>query len=591
MFAAGVSKELKRLLMELKRFKNLIGLSLLCNALMAGFGIVMAEIIRHLIQAANLKDVSAIMHIGLLALAVLPLLVLISYGSELLPLIFSQKVLRNIKNQCVAHLTRLPPSYLDQNRSGEILSKLNNDTALIQGFLRRGVNFMLLVPFMILFYFIYLCWLSPQLTLVSFLSFPLLLTLGHRYATLFKTGSKKYMGFMARLNNSISDMIGGIALIKAFGLSDHHRTQYDAKLGDATRQAKANDSLMVLGGVFLTWAKNVAQMSCLIFGGWLTLQGKLDLASLVAFYSILVLSLQPIFELSYFIFEAKFSLAAAERVFTILDYPIEKTGTYQGQVKTESLMQTQTELTPVIEFDRVSFGYVETAPILNNISFKIYPDQTVALVGPSGGGKSSILQLICAFYRPQTGHIIGQGRPLDDWDLDCWRDQLGYVPQSSFLFPLSLRQNLALGREEASLVNIEDAAHKAHAAEFIEQSEFGYDTLVSERGNNYSGGQNQRLAIARAFLKDAPILLLDEATASLDRPSEILVQEALENLSQNRTVLVVAHRLSTVEHADQILFLDQGQIQETGTYQELIKRQGLFARLYTSALQNEEPLV
>lgn len=579
----SVSPELKRLLSHLTPYRGRIALTVVCTAATAGFGVVNAEILRRMIGAAQVTDFTAIWWLVGAAALLLPLYLLVNYSSEVLAVEFSQSVLRDIRDECVEHLTKLPVSYLDHHKTGEILSKLNSDTGMIQGFLRRGFTFLLFLPFMIAFYFAYLLWLSPLLVLGTFITFPILMTLGYRMSTRFKAGSKRYMAFMGQLNNSISDMIGGIAMVKVFGLTPFLNRSYEHRLGQATAQAKENDGYMVLGDVFNSVARNIGTLSCLIFGAWLVIEGQLELGALVAFYAVLVLSLQPIMDLAYVSFEAKSALAACERVFTVLDFPVEPQGEFQGQAVAAGA--------PLIRFEGVHFAYHESAPVLKGVSFEVFEGQTVALVGPSGGGKTSVLQLLLGFYQPQSGTISFEGKPLEEWDRGALRDRLAYVPQTSFLFPLTVGENLALGREGATADEVRQAAQLAHAAEFIEEIPTGYDTPVTERGGNFSGGQNQRMAIARSFLKDAPVLLLDEATASLDRQSEQLVQDALETLSRSRTVLVVAHRLSTVEHADRILVLDQGVIQESGTAAELLAKDGLFARLYAAARAGEGSLL
>jgi ABC-type multidrug transport system fused ATPase/permease subunit len=556
-------------------------LAVFCTAATAGFGVLNAEILRRIVKAAQHSDFTAIWWLVGTVAIIFPLFLVVNYASEVLAVEISQTVLRNIKDACVAHLSRLSVSYLDHMKTGEILSKLNNDTTLIQGFLRGGLIFILFMPFMITFYLVYLLTLSPVLVLVSFLTFPVLMTLGYRMSTKFKAGSKRYMAFMGQLNNSISDMIGGIAVVKSFGLTPFLNRSYEVKLSQATAQAKVNDTNMIWGNLANNIARNVGTLSCLIFGGWLTIRGQLELGSLVAFYSVLVLSLNPIMELAYVAFEAKSTLAACERVFTILDFPVEPNGTFQDLAPIPAGA-------PLIQFEDVAFAYHESAPVLRNVTFEVYEGQTVALVGASGGGKTTLLQLLCGFYQPQAGSISFRGRPLGEWDREALRDQLAYVPQTSYLFPLTVGENLALGRDGATPDEVRVAARLAHAAEFIEEIPTGYDTPVAERGSNFSGGQNQRMVIARSFLKDARVILLDEATASLDSQSERLVQEALETLSRSRTVLVVAHRLSTVEHADRILVLDQGVIQEAGTYDELMAKGGLFARLYAAAQSKAE---
>lgn len=583
MKSSRLSPEWKRLLGHLVPYRTKIAFTVLCTASTAAFGVVNAEILRRMVKAAQQMDFTAIGWLVATAALLLPVLLVVNYYSEVWAVEFSQSVLRDIRDECVGHLTKLPVSYLDHHKTGEILSKLNNDTGMIQGFLRRGFTFLLFLPFMIVFYLAYLLWLSPLLVVVSFLTFPVLMTLGYQMSNRFKAGSKRYMAFMGQLNNSISDMIGGIAMVKVFGLKPFLSRSYEERLGQATRQAKENDGYMVWADVFHSAARNLGTLSCLVFGAWMVIEGQLELGALVAFYAVLVLSLQPIMDLAYVSFEAKSALAACERVFTVLDFPVEPQGAFRGG-------PTIPPGAPLIRFDDVRFAYHESAPVLKGVSFEVIEGQTVALVGPSGGGKTSVLQLLLGFYQPQSGTISFEGRSLEEWDREALRDRLAYVPQTSFLFPLTVHENLALGREGATADEVRAAAKLAHAAEFIEQIPTGYDSPVTERGGNFSGGQNQRLAIARSFLKDAPVLLLDEATASLDRQSEQLVQEALETLSRRRTVLVVAHRLSTVEHADRILVLDQGVIQEAGTSAELLAREGLFARLYAAARSGDGAL-
>jgi ABC-type multidrug transport system fused ATPase/permease subunit len=392
------------------------------------------------------------------------------------------------------------------------------------------------------------------------------------------------MQYMGQLNNSISDMIGGISIVKSFCLEPFLNRGYEKKLEYATSQAKTNDKNLFNGQLAFNIAENFATICCLVLGGYLSIKGLLDLGSLVAFYAVLGLALRPLMDMSYMFFEAKATLAAAERVFTVLDYPVENSGNYKGEEKIDN------QKIPVAKFENVSFEYNENVSVINDLSFEIYEGETVAIVGPSGGGKSSILNMLCGFYRPKSGSISFMGKDIEEWDIAGMRDKIAYVSQTSYLFPISIADNIALGREGATREEVIDAAKLAFADEFISNSTNSYDTIVEERGGNFSGGQNQRMSIARAFLKNAPVLLLDEATASLDRQSELQVQEAVENLSKNRTVIVVAHRLSTIQNADVILVLDKGRIQEKGTHDELLLQNGIYSRLYSAALTGEEAM-
>jgi subfamily B ATP-binding cassette protein MsbA/ATP-binding cassette subfamily B protein AbcA/BmrA len=269
------------------------------------------------------------------------------YVSEVTATMFSNSVLRTIKDDSIKHVSKLPVSYLDHNKTGEIMSKLSNDANNIQGFLQQGINYTIIIPFMIIFYAIYLIQINPLLFVTSFITYPVLFSIGYRLSTKFKAGSKKYMEYMGQLNNSISDMIGGISIVKSFCLEPYLNQEYEKKLAFATNQAKTNDTNLMNGQLAFQLAENFATLGCLILGGYLSIIGRLDLGSLVAFYAVLGLAIRPLMDMSYMFFEAKATLAAAERVFTVLDYPVEKSGNYRG----EENVDLQKE--PIIKFKNV----------------------------------------------------------------------------------------------------------------------------------------------------------------------------------------------------------------------------------------------
>lgn len=576
------SLEFKRLLQYVSKHKPMVVLTLVSTAASALIGVFNSEILRRIVNAAQTSDLDAIKLYAVKAAIFLPIMIISVYVSEVTATMFSNAVLRTIKDDSIKHVSKLPVSYLDHNKTGEIMSKLSNDANNIQGFLQQGINYTIIIPFMIIFYAFYLIFINPLLFVTSFITYPVLFSIGYRLSTKFKAGSKKYMEYMGQLNNSINDMIGGISIVKSFCLEPFLNKGYEKKLEFATNQAKTNDKNLMNGQLAFQLAENFATLGCLILGGYLSISGKLDLGSLVAFYAVLGLALRPLMDMSYVFFEAKSTIVAAERVFTVLDYPVENSGSYRG----EENIDLQKE--PIVRFENVSFEYNENVPVINNLCFEVYKGQTVAIVGPSGGGKSSILNMLCGFYRPISGSISFMGKDVEDWDIDTMRDNIAYVSQTSYLFPISIADNIGLGRDGATREEIIEASKLAFADEFINNSSNGYDTTVEERGGNFSGGQNQRMSIARAFLKDAPVLLLDEATASLDRQSELQIQQAIDNLSKNRTVIVVAHRLSTIQNADVILVLDKGQIQEQGSHDELLMKNGLYARLYSANFNAEE---
>lgn len=308
------------------------------------------------------------------------------------------------------------------------------------------------------------------------------------------------------------------------------------------------------------------------------MQGRLTIGGLVAFFSLLPKMVSVINDMANRVFNSKVALVAAERVFEILNAPVEPTGSIKSGLKN----------VPAIEFREVSFSYEEGVPVLVGINFKVFQGKTVAMVGASGGGKSTLLRLLCGFYRPQEGNILIEGIKLEDWNLEALRSRISYVSQHSYVFPVSVGDNIAMGKLGADEDEVCMAAEAADAADFISELSNGYDTLAGERGSHLSGGQIQRISIARALLKDAPILLLDEATSALDAQAENDVQKALDRLVEGRTTLVVAHRLSTIKNADYIVVIDSGRVAEIGTHEELMERGKFYPKLYKDMSRGKE---
>ena len=311
-----------------------------------------------------------------------------------------------------------------------------------------------------------------------------------------------------------------------------------------------------------------------IAGGYMCFKGELTLGSLVAFSTLLTQTLSPLMRASSMFFNLRYAAAAADRVFSIINEPSEPEG--------DAVLTKLPDGAPAVSFKNVSFGYEEDKPVLKGIALDIRKGETVGFAGASGCGKSTLLGLVCGFYRPTGGKILIGGVDLNDSSLKSTRGLISYVSQEAYLFPISIYDNIAMGKENATREEVIAAAKAAYAHDFITETENGYDTVVGERGCRLSGGQIQRISIARAMLKNAPILLLDEATSALDVKAEAEVQKALDNLSDGKTVLVVAHRLSTIMNADRIAVVQDGVICECGTHDELMKRGGAYA-----ALQNK----
>lgn len=560
---------------------KLILLALLAAALCAGCGVAGSELLKYVIDGLEAGTLTNIGHITFMCICIL----IAGAGSAWITRYASggmaTKILRQIKNDAVTHITGVTAEFMAKNRSGDILSRLTDDVNRISGFVQDDLILVIMNPFLIVFYFIYLLHLNLPLFLLSIVPTIICLPFGASLTTKFKSGSKAYMQYSADVISTSADIIGGMEVVKSYSLQDTLLEDYRKNVQKMTDMAISNDKNQYKGRAFWILSGTFSSILCLVAGGWFCIQERLTIGGLVAFFALLPKMVEVINDMAYRAFNSKVALAAIERVFEILNTPVEPMGSEVSGL----------EDAPAIEFREVSFSYEEGVPVLNGISFKVPRGKTVAVVGASGGGKSTLLRLLCGFYRPQQGSILIEGVKLEDWNLEALRSRLSYVSQHSYLFPVSVGENIAMGKTEACEDEIRMAAEAAYASGFISELPEKYDTLAGERGSRLSGGQVQRISIARAILKDAPILLLDEATSALDIQSEATVQKALDRLAKGRTTLVVAHRLSTIKNADHIVVIEHGSVAESGTHEELMERGRVYPKLYSMyAAEGEKDL-
>jgi ABC-type multidrug transport system fused ATPase/permease subunit len=438
--------------------------------------------------------------------------------------------------------------------------------------MESGFINLLQIPFTVIFFAAYLIKLNAFLFLVCFIPVPILAAIGASFATPFKYGSKKYMSYLGKVNNIVNDMVGGISLVKSYNLEHTLMKKYSSGIEKATKMASHNDIYQYKGAFVFSMIRNITAITCLVVGGYMCVNGNMTVGALVSFSTLLSKMVSPFINASSIFFQAKQAAASAERLLSIVLSPKERSGT-----ATEGI-----DCRNIIEFENVCFEYENGAHVLKGLSFTAEKGKTTAFAGQSGCGKSTVFNLICGFYHNSGGKIYFMGRDINDWDINEMRSNISYVSQTSFLFPVSIYENIRMGKKDATKEEVYEAAKAANAHDFILDMADGYDTIVGERGCRLSGGQIQRIAIARAILKNAPILLLDEATSALDIKSEYLVQQAINRLSLNKTVIIIAHRLSTIRDADKIIIIDEGRMSEQGTHNELIKSDGIYAALYNA---------
>jgi ABC-type multidrug transport system fused ATPase/permease subunit len=486
-----------------------------------------------------------------------------------------QWVANDLRLRTYQHLQHLSLSYYDQQRTGALLSTITSDVQTIQSFASSATLGILVDMLTIVGMLFIMFWLNWDFTLIALAVTPFMLLLVSRFKKAVKAATREVRKQQANIVSVVQQDLESMRVVKAFGRQDYEQRE----LGEVSRAVVAAALKARRVKALLSPIVTVTVAACTAIVLWrgssLILAGTMTAGALTVFLSYLTQFFKPVKDLASMTNSIAQAAVGVDRVRAILDAD-------NIIPERSDARELPAPVRGAIRFDHVKFSYNSDAPVLRDVSFSIEPGQLIGVVGPTGGGKSTIISLIPRFYDPTSGTVEIDGVDVRDYKLNWLRSQIGYVLQETVLFRGTVRENIAYGREGATSEEIAEAARLANADEFIARMPQGYDTMIGERGDTLSGGQRQRIGIARALVRNNPILILDEPTAALDTESERLVIEALERLMKGRTVITIAHRLSTIRDADKIIVLDGGVVAEQGTHQELLALGGIYAALCSS---------
>ena len=571
---------LKKFLHYYKPHKKIFFLDMTASFLMSLIAVVYPMVTRtmlnDLIPNKNYRMI-VISGLGLLLLYVIRML--LSYFVQYQGHMMGIGMQAQMRSDMFDHLEKMPFTFYDNNETGKIMSRITTDLFEISELAHHGPENVIITTISIIISFVYLSTINIWLSLIVFACVPFLVVITYTKRTRMRSAFRKSKKSVAEINAAIESSISGIRVTKAFTNIEKEKEKFE--IGNDMFREASKESYKAMGQFHssTTFVTDVFNVVILIAGGLFLYSGKINFADYSAFIVSVNLFLSPVMTLIRFTEQFQNGFAGFERFNEIMNMEPEKDSADAKDVE---------RLKGNIEFVNVTSSYETSRDVLKGISLKIPSGKTFALVGPSGGGKTTICHLIPHFYSINSGQILIDGKDIHSITMESLRRNIGIVQQDIYLFNSSIKENILYGKLDATFEEVVEAAKKANIHDYIMSLKKGYDTVIGERGVRLSGGQKQRLCIARVFLKNPPILILDEATSALDNTTEILIQNALNELCVGRTTLVVAHRLSTIKNADKIAVISEGKIIEQGNHEQLMEQNELYAQLYKQQFRDKD---
>ena len=575
-------KEFRKILKYARPYTKSLVFAFLCLILTSLVNLVLPLIVRNMINAVViLKDSQILDGLAWDLIFIIFLQAAFAVTHNYIFGFVGNRMTTDFRIEFFSHVQSLSLRFFQERRVGEILSRMNSDISVIQNALVTIPVALLRQTITLIGAMAIILYLNWKLTGLILLILPPLMLFARVFGKRLRHFAEKLQDQIARAVIVLEEVASSIKIVKSFTREPYERQRFEKEIESAFERAVDKLKISSFFGPFILGLTFLISAVLIWYGGYQVMSGTTTPGELAAFFLYALIVAGPIGTFIRLYTQIQEASGAIRRVYEILD-TVPAIENPENPIFLENIAGR-------IEFENVSFGYRDESEILQDISFGVQPGQTIALVGPSGAGKSTVIKLLHRFFDARQGSIRLDGNEIKDLDRKSFLSQIALVPQETLLFGGTVKENILYGKLDATEKELEEAAQKANAHDFIMNLEKGYETIVGEKGTKLSGGERQRIAIARAILKDPKILVLDEATSSLDNLSEALIQDAIEKLMKNRTTFIVAHRLSTIHKADQIIVLEKGRIVETGQHEELMNNKNLYYNLYK--LKMRDPVV